>query len=241
MRDFFFKHSWAVAMIVTLLLSVWKAPRLRDRVFAWIPRLPTRAQWAAPLGLAMLAALGQGYLDGVRGEALLEYCAAQGGQVGVMAIGLWHCYKRVRGTGLGGTVATLALLAVSFSTQGCSNLHMSVEKALVLEQQVHSEALNLRVVADAAIPLLPVEQQQAAREQLATGFERLTKAMAAKDALLQAALTSSASEVDTAATVAQIVSAIRDIVSLVQSFGVSERQMAPINSRAMALRVEVVQ
>jgi len=121
-QKFFLQHSWAVAMLVTAVLSAWRLPTVRDQVFAWIPRLPVRVQWAAPLCIAMLAAAGQGYLDGARGEALLLFALAQGGQIGVEAIGFWHFYKRVRGTRIAPLAAAIAVLFLLPITIGCAAL-----------------------------------------------------------------------------------------------------------------------
>lgn len=120
---------------------------------------------------------------------------------------------------------------------GCGGkLHVTVDKVLAFEGQVAAEAANLKAVADAAIPLLPVDKQQAAREQLAEGYAKLTVALNAKDQLLQAALEASASDVDITKVVTDIVVAVDSIIDLVQSFGAKQEQMAPILARAATLK-----
>jgi hypothetical protein len=120
---------------------------------------------------------------------------------------------------------------------GCGGkLHVTVDKALAFEGQVTAEVANLKAVADAAIPLLPVDKQQAAREQLAEGYAKLTVALNAKDQLLQAALEASANDVDITKVVTDIVVAVDSIIDLVQSFGAKQEQMAPIMARAATLK-----
>jgi hypothetical protein len=83
------------AITITILLRVWSIPLIRGKVFGWVGKLPRFWQWVAPLALAMLASAGQGWIDGLRGTALLEQALADGGQIGAMAIGLWHTAKRL--------------------------------------------------------------------------------------------------------------------------------------------------
>ena len=81
------------AIIVTILLAVWRVV-LRGR----LPRIPRLPNWAQPIpafALAAAAAAGEGYLSGLRGLGLAEYVAAQTDEVGAMAIGIWHTYKRL--------------------------------------------------------------------------------------------------------------------------------------------------
>ena len=81
------------AIAITVLLAVWRVV-LRGK----LPRVPRLPDWAQPIpafALAALAAAGEGYLTGLRGLGLAEYVATQTGEVGAMAIGLWHTYKRI--------------------------------------------------------------------------------------------------------------------------------------------------
>jgi hypothetical protein len=82
-------------IVITLLLRAWNIPAVRDVVFARVGKLPRALQFVAPLSLAVLAAAGQGWIDGLRGTALFERAMSDGGQIGAMAIGLWHTAKRV--------------------------------------------------------------------------------------------------------------------------------------------------
>lgn len=83
-----------LALTITALLALWGMPSLREGIFERVKRLPQWAQPLPPLVLAGAAALAQGYMDGVRGDALLERGASQAGEVGVLAIGAWHVWKR---------------------------------------------------------------------------------------------------------------------------------------------------
>jgi hypothetical protein len=76
---------------------------------------------------------------------------------------------------------------------GCSatQVHTSVEKALVFEQQVQSESIQLKAVADSVIPTLPEDKQADARTKLTDAYSKLSAALAAKDALLHTALDAS--------------------------------------------------
>jgi len=79
---------------------MYRTAAVQAWVGARLPKLPRRAQYVAPLALASLAACGQGFLDGLRGQALIEFALAQAGQIGAMAIGIWHIGKRVSSDGL---------------------------------------------------------------------------------------------------------------------------------------------
>lgn len=97
----------AIAITITIALAVWRVV-LRGKL-PQIPRLPNWAQPIPPFVLAALAAAGEGYLTGLRGLGLAQYVAAQTGEVGAMAIGIWHTYKRVTPAAKA-TVAGLAAL-----------------------------------------------------------------------------------------------------------------------------------
>lgn len=85
-----------LTLAITALLALWRSSALREGVLKFIPKLPQWAQPLPPLLLGALAVLGQGYLDGLRGEALADMLAKDGGQVGIAAIGAWHIWKRVK-------------------------------------------------------------------------------------------------------------------------------------------------
>jgi hypothetical protein len=89
-----------ITIAITLLLRLWNIPVVRDRVFGWVGKLPRALQFVAPVVLAMAASACQGWIDGLRGSALLEWALANGGQIGAMAIGLWHTAKRLGPNGL---------------------------------------------------------------------------------------------------------------------------------------------
>jgi hypothetical protein len=135
----------------------------------------------------------------------------------------------------------ISLFALIILVTGCAGtLTRDVQSALVFEQQVGAEVANLKTISDADIPMLPADKQQAAREQLAINYARLTAALGAKDKLLQAALAASTSSVDVTAVVVEIVSALEEFIGLVQSFGASEAQLQPIKERAMSLKTRAV-
>lgn len=84
-----------LAICITLLLRCWNTEFIRTKIFAKVATLPRAVQWIPPIVLGMLAAAGQGYIDGVRGPALLELAVRSGGELGVLAIGIWHAAKRL--------------------------------------------------------------------------------------------------------------------------------------------------
>jgi hypothetical protein len=84
-----------LTLIITILLRLWNTELVRTKIFARVAALPRMLQWLPPVVLGVLAAAGQGYLDGIRGSALVEAALKSGGEIGVMAIGIWHSAKRL--------------------------------------------------------------------------------------------------------------------------------------------------
>jgi len=84
-----------LTVTITWLLRLWKTDFIRNKVFAKIGCLPRPLQWIAPVVLGLLAAGGQGFVSGLRGTELIETTLQSGGELGLMAIGLWHAVKRL--------------------------------------------------------------------------------------------------------------------------------------------------
>lgn len=221
-----------IATAVTVLLKLWNTPIIRDKAFSFIPRLPKAVQWIAPLTLGILAAAGQGFLEGKRYEELVVFATSNGAEIGALAIAIWHVGKRVL-TESKTTAALMLMFAVSFTNVGCKNLRPAIDKVVIFEQQVHSEAVNLQVAAYAVIPLLPPAQQDVARAQLARAFEKMTMLLQIKDNAVQAAIEASEKEVNISALVLPVVAAIEEIILLVKSFG---SNTTTIEGRALQMR-----
>ena len=125
------------------------------------------------------------------------------------------------------------LLILILTITGCASLRPAIDKVVIFEQQVHSEATNLQVAAYAVIPLLPPAQQDVARAQLARAFEKMTMLLQIKDNAVQAAIAASETTLDVTALVLPVVAAIEEIILLVKSFG---SNTTAIEGRALQLR-----
>jgi hypothetical protein len=128
---------------------------------------------------------------------------------------------------------TYTLLFLVLTLFGCASLRPSIDKVVIFEQQVHTEAQNLEVAAYAAIPLLPIGQQDVARARLARVFEKLTVVMRIKDDAIQAAIAASTTNLDVSSLIIPCVAAIEEIILLVKSFG---SDTTAIEGRALQLR-----
>jgi hypothetical protein len=127
------------------------------------------------------------------------------------------------------------VLILTLLLTGCgANLRPAIDKIVIFEQQVHSEAQNLQVAANAVIPLLPPAQQDVARARLARAFEKLTMLLTIKDNAVQAALVASEPTLDLTALVVPVIAAIEEIILLVKSFG---SDTTAIEGRALTMRV----
>jgi hypothetical protein len=126
------------------------------------------------------------------------------------------------------------LLTLTLLLTGCiENLRPAIDKVVIFEQQVHSEAQNLQVAANAVIPLLPPAQQDVARAQLARAFEKMTMLLAIKDDAIQAALAASEPSIDVTSLIVPVIQAIEEIILLVKTFG---SNTTTIEGRALQLR-----
>lgn len=83
-----------LALVVTIALRIWTIQWIRDRVFGWVKRLPKDWQPVAPITLAMAIQLGQGYVDGLRGEALWVSTLTVGLGSAALAAGVYHCWTK---------------------------------------------------------------------------------------------------------------------------------------------------
>lgn len=86
-----------LTVAITWLLRCWRTDFIRNKIFSKIGTLPRTVQWIPPVIIGMLVACGQSYLNGLRGTALLEAALQSGGELGLLAIGLWHSVKRLPG------------------------------------------------------------------------------------------------------------------------------------------------
>lgn len=86
--------QFILSLSITIILAVWNTAVLRSAFLKEVERLPAWAKPVPPALLAVGATLAQGYSDGLRNEALLEYVQNNAGQVGLLAVGLWHVGKR---------------------------------------------------------------------------------------------------------------------------------------------------
>lgn len=125
------------------------------------------------------------------------------------------------------------LLFLTLTLCSCASLRPAIDKVVIFEQQVHSEAVNLQVAAYAVIPILPPAQQDVARAQLARAFEKLTMLLQIKDNAVQTAIAASEDTLDVTALVLPVVAAIEEIILLVKSFG---SNTTAIEGRALQLR-----
>jgi hypothetical protein len=131
-----------------------------------------------------------------------------------------------------------ASICMGLCLLGCtpSSLHPKIEQALLFEDQVHAQVKTLEGVFDAAILAVPEAQRPEWQGKLAFAEQQLGSALEAKDATLRAALAASAETVDISAVVGQIVTAVTDIISIVDAMGASKPVVANARAKAAALR-----
>lgn len=87
--------NYLIPPLITIVLALWSTPTFRDGILAKVAKLPQWAQPIPPIVLALASAFAQGWQSDVRGEALFEFTLQNGGQFGLVAIGIWHTWKRV--------------------------------------------------------------------------------------------------------------------------------------------------
>ena len=86
--------TYLIPFIIATFLAAWAIPAVRSKLTV-IPKLPTWAQPIPPFTLGILAAAAQAYTDGLRSDALVDASLANAGEIGLLAIGIWHTAKRV--------------------------------------------------------------------------------------------------------------------------------------------------
>ena len=131
--------------------------------------------------------------------------------------------------------AVAVAVALAFAAVGCGgSIHTQIEKALVFEQQVHTYQQQLMTVAQAAIVVLPADKQASAQAALADANQKLTLALDAKDAALQAALDASdTTNLNLSQLIADIVTAVQDVIVVANSFGANPQQLGEISQRLL--------
>jgi hypothetical protein len=90
-------YAFLVALLIATALRLWKTGRLTTIVShcSWVKRLPKRLQWIVPLVMGAAGNVVMAIAEGVHGVDLL-LAALQGmGEIGLVAIGVWHTAKRI--------------------------------------------------------------------------------------------------------------------------------------------------
>jgi hypothetical protein len=231
-----------IGIAVTATLKVWNIEQIRNGVFSSIGKLPRRAQWIAPLVLAMLAATGEGYLNGLTGEDLLQHGAAAGGEAGVLAIGFWHVLKRFFAEGaptVGGASALLLVGLLGFGQFGCSRaaIDNQIDKAVLYEQQMIVQVDYMDSVFNALVanPEIPVASQAEFRRKFADAKAWFARCMQAKDAALRAAKDANAEVIDMSKLVADIVAAVQGIIGVMSFMGASPEFLQEQQTKTLTL------
>jgi hypothetical protein len=108
--------TYLIPILISAFLAAWATPAIRSKLTS-IPYLPTWAQPIPPFALAILAAAAQAYTGGLRGDALLQASVANAGEIGLLAIGIWHTAKRLlpalqKNAGKVSTVLIFGLMSV---------------------------------------------------------------------------------------------------------------------------------
>lgn len=195
---------WLLALLTGVYLALQLAYGKRSQIDAWCEKQPRLA----------------GVLKVLRGVLPDPWLVVQG-----LSLLLKKRLPVAYSTLAEKILQALTASVVAFALFGCGgSIHAQIEKALVFEQQVHTYQQQLLSVADAAIVMLPVAQQADARAKLLDANTKLTAALDAKDATLQAALDASASPLDLDKLIADIVSAVEAVVVVVNSFGADRAQ-----------------
>ena len=225
-----------ISNAIVLVLFLLRLPFAKNVFAKWWAKLPKWSQPALPVVLGIWAQAILSYDSGVRGEALFE-AALSGWQYGVYAIGFWHAMKRLPKKA--SSVATgFFLFLVLFGQNGCNSATLQIQKALVFEQQIQSEASELRSIAHTAIRTMPEAKQAEFSSELDGRFAQLTELLAKKDQILQAAL--EASESPSLSQVAvQIAEALSGIISLLETKAAIPRALLePVAARSQSLRLQ---
>ena len=147
-----------IAAITTTLIAIWRMPPVRDGIGRRVKALPAWAQPIPPLVIAALVALGEAYQSGLRGDALLSAVIANGGEAGVLAVGIWHVAKRWFRKPAALAMLTVALLpAVIGCSQRIARSPAQIEAASVVAIKATSAALVKYLEDPKAKPPVPPE------------------------------------------------------------------------------------
>jgi hypothetical protein len=208
-------YNVIIPTLITSLIFMLRLPFTRNLFVTYWSRLPKWAQPAVPVVLGIWTRALLGWDQGLQGEALLV-AALSGWQDGAMAIALWHTFKRMNWKKTAPIVPMLALLMLT----SCGTMKTTIGKILVVENQVQTYALQLKVTADSIILMLPPDKQTKARADFETSYFALTTSLEALNLGLNAALADSAKEVDLVRLTNAVLTAADSIASLLKTFGI---------------------
>jgi hypothetical protein len=141
------------ASLITLVLFIWKT-YLSTR----LPSLPKWAQPLPPVVLGLLTACGEGLQAGLHGEALLTATLAGGGQIGVVAIGLWHTAKRVNPKALIASLICLGCAGTPPKLPSQELCEWRVKRSGILEEQAAETGYPIDKLAEDYCELLTKEK-----------------------------------------------------------------------------------
>lgn len=90
-------YAFLVALLIATALRLWKTGRLTTIVShcSWVKRLPKRLQWIVPLVMGAAGNVVMAIAEGVHGTELLLAALRGMGEIGLVAIGVWHTAKRI--------------------------------------------------------------------------------------------------------------------------------------------------
>jgi hypothetical protein len=209
--------NWNIILpsLITSLIFLLRLPIARN-VFAqgWA-KLPKWAQPALPIMLGIWTRAVLGWDSGLTGEALLV-SSLEGWQDGALAIALWHTVKRIQWKKAAPVITMFAFLCLN----QCSSMKTTIGKILVVENQVQTYAMQLKVTGDNIIAMLPADNQAKARADFEASYLALTDSLEALNLGLNAALADSAKEVDLVRLTNAVLNAADSIASLLKTFGV---------------------
>jgi hypothetical protein len=144
--------TYLIPLIISAFLAAWSIPAVRSKLTV-IPKLPAWARPIPPFVLAILAAGAQAYVDGLRGDALADASLANAGEIGLLAIGIWHTAKRVipvlqKNAGKVSTVLVFGLLSVQCIPSKTAAYETGKEALIAFCAYDLSEDAAQRAVAD---------------------------------------------------------------------------------------------
>ena len=158
-----------LATLVTVILAIWRTPTLREGVLARVPRLPKWAQPLVPIALGVIVATAEGYASGLRGAALATRAAEAAGEVGLVAIGLWHAGKRiwpvVRKVP---PAAALLLVALGLTSACTATRYPSVPNVAIAAVNITDTALAVYIATAPERPAVDLDLLTAAVNRAAT-------------------------------------------------------------------------